>query len=241
MKLMTGSSFKEYVHYGYEVVSLSSKTASAVGQLGADEEQKRMVHMEGRAGVFVNTDVVLDALAKRAEDETRKRNLSADAARVRDISEKIAVGALRYNLTKVDTNKIIVFDLDDALDLEGETGPYIQYARVRATGILEKAMIQSEEPVDASLLTAAEEIDLIKELSKFPSTVEASAHSLTPQRICRYAHRLAMLFNDFYEKHRVIGADRKELMIARLRLVECVKTVLENSLGLLGIPVPDAM
>ena len=232
---------KEYVHYGYEVVSLSPKTASAIGLSNLLVDTKKLVHMQGRSGVFVNTDKVLGSLKEKAMRETAKRNTDANETLLQTIAEKIAVGALRYNLTKVDNDKIIVFDLDEALNLEGDTGPYIQYARVRAARIVQKSGNIDISNANASLLVMPEEFALLKQLARFPSIVQTAAKSSVPQKICKYSYALATLFNDFYEKHRVVGADTVELMKARLCLVECVKTVLDISMTLLGIPVVDQM
>ncbi len=201
-----------------------------------------MLHMEGRRGLFVNADTVLDGLAKKALEETRKRNPEAEESWLIETAQKIATAAFRYNLTKVDNDKIIVFDLDEAIDLEGETGPYVQYAHVRACRILEKAAATAQDlEVDPSLLTQSEEITLIKELSKFPYIVKTASESLSPQRVTRYSYSLATVFNAFYEKCRVIGAEPRSLEQTRLRLVDCTKTVLKNCLTLLGIDTPDGM
>ena len=244
MRLIAGeTSPKRYIHYAYEVVSLSPKTAKDLGvTVSEDEERRKMLHMEGRRGLFVNADTVLDGLAKKALEETRKRNPQAEESWLIETAQKIATAAFRYDLTKVDNDKIIVFDLDEAIDLEGETGPYVQYAHVRACRILEKAAATAQDlAVDPSLLTQSEEITLIKELSKFPYIVKTASESLSPQRVTRYSYSLATVFNAFYEKCRVIGAEPRSLEQTRLRLVDCTKTVLKNCLALLGIDTPDGM
>jgi arginyl-tRNA synthetase len=243
MRLMAGeSSPKKYVHYAYEVVSLAPKTARDLGMTISPEEQKRkMLHMEGRKGLFVNVDTVLDALSRKSLEETRKRNPDANESWLKATAEKIAIAALRYDLTKVDSDKIIVFDMEESIDLEGETGPYVQYARVRAHRILEKAGGTPSSEVDASVLTQPEETILVKELSKFPYVVRLASETLSPQRITKYAYNLATVFNSFYEKCRVIGAQPKVLEQTRLRLVDCTRTALENSLAMLGIETPDRM
>ena len=244
LRLVAGeATLKKYIHYAYEVVSLSPKTARDLGAtVSEDEEQRKMLHMEGRRGLFVNADRVLESLMEKALAETLKRNPGADESWLRETAWKIAAAALRYNLTKVDNDKIIVFDLDEALDLEGETGPYIQYAHVRACRILEKAGIATPvRAAEPSLLTQPEEITLIKELSKFPYIVRIASESLAPQQIARYSYNLATVFNAFYERCRVIGAEPRSLEEARIRLVHCSRIVLKNSLALLGIDTPDRM
>ena len=244
LRLVAGeASPKRYIHYAYEVVSLSRKTARDLGvAVSEDQKQRKMLHMEGRRGLFVNADRVLDRLTNRALEETQKRNPDAEEKWLKETARKIATAAFRYDLTKVDNDKIIVFDLDEAIDLEGETGPYVQYAHVRICRILEKAgtAVQNSK-ADPSLLTQPEEISLIKALSKFPYVVRIASESLSPQRVARYSYDLATVFNVFYEKCRVIGTKPESLEQARLKLVDCTRIALKNSLMLLGIDTPDRM
>jgi len=244
MRLIAGSaSPKKYVHYAYEVVSLAPKTAKDLGiPVSESEEKRKMLHMEGRRGIFVNVDTVMDALSKKAFAETRKRNPDADKEWVRSTAEKIAAAALRYDLTRVDCDKIIVFDMDKAIDLEGETGPYVQYAHVRACRILEKAATPATNSgVESTELIQPEEIVLTKELARFPYIVRLASETMSPQRIARYSYSLATLFNAFYERCKVIGAEPKLLEQTRLQLVDCTRVVLKNALTLLGIETPDRM
>jgi len=244
LQLIVGeASPKKYIHYAYEVVSLSPKTAKDLEvAVSEDEERRRMLHMEGRRGLFVNADTVLDRLMQKALEETRKRNPTATESWLTETAQKIATAAFRYDLAKVDNDKIIVFDLDEAIDLEGETGPYVQYAHVRACRILEKAEVVARGlAIDPSLSTQPEEVALIKELSKFPYIVRMASEDLAPQRIARYSYNLATIFNAFYEKCRVIGAKPESLERTRLQLVDCSRIVLKNCLALLGIDTPDRM
>jgi arginyl-tRNA synthetase len=244
MRLVAGkSSPKKYVHYAYEVVSLTPKTARDLGIVVSEvEKERRMLHMEGRRGLFVNVDTVMDALSKRAFAETRKRNPDASDDWVRSTAEKIATAAIRYNLTKVGCDKIIVFDMDEAVDLEGETGPYVQYAHVRACRILEKAGVTTlDSTTDSGMLSQHEEIILTKELARFPYVVKLASQGMSPQRITKYCYDLATIFNAFYEKCKVIGAEPEALEKTRLQLVDCTRVVLKNALALLGIDTPDRM
>lgn len=95
--------------------------------------------------------------------------------------------------------------------------------------------------IDSGTLTQPEETILVKELAKFPNTVKLASEKLLPQGIAKYSYNLATVFNSFYEKCRVIGAQPKELEQTRLRLVDCTRIVLRNSLSLLGIETPDRM
>ncbi len=234
MSLVAGkSSPKKYVHYAYEVVSLTPKTANDLGMVVSEgEKERKMIHMEGRRGLFVNVDTVMDALSNKAFIETRKRNPDASENWVKSTAEKIATAAIRYNLTKVDCDKIIVFDMDEAVDLEGETGPYVQYAHVRACRILEKAGVTTlDSAIDPAVLSQPEEITLTKELARFPYVVKLASRDMSPQRIAKYCYDLATLFNTFYEKCKVIGAEPESLQKARLQLVDCTRVVLKNALA----------
>ncbi len=234
---LSGQSAQErYVHLGYEVVFLSGRTAET---LGVESEEKRRVSMSGRKGVYVNADDVLDALHAKAYEETRKRNPGESEEWLRETAEKVTVAAIRFDLLKQDLDKTLVFDLEKALDLEGETGPYLQYAYARASRILEKA---GEAPrvtfEGASKLIDSSEVSLIKEISKFDLYVEEAAKNLSPKVIARYLYRLTSLFNAFYEKMPVIKERDEAVRHARLTVVKDFQIVVQNGLTLLGIEAP---
>jgi len=233
LKLISGKKI-DYTHYDYELVSLSAKTAQ---QLGIEAKEK-FVHMAGRKGWFINTDTVLDALFKKALEETKKRNLDASESWLKEIAEKIAVGALRYELEKVSPEKIIIFDLDEALKLEGNAAPYLQYTYTRTSSILRKAEIVKD--FDAKQLKDPKEINVLKLLAKFPDIIEKSVKDLRPHYIASYLYELSDVFNQFYQFLPVLKSE-EELRNARLKLVESVRTVLGNGLYLLGIPVMEKM
>ncbi|MCL4436568.1 MAG: arginine--tRNA ligase [Thaumarchaeota archaeon] len=226
-----------YVHLYYEIVSLSGKTVEELG-LGAND--KRTISMSGRRGIYINADDVLDAVHRKAYEETKKRNPDEDDAWLHKTAEKIAVAAIRYELLKQDLGKTIVFDLERALDLEGETGPYLQYAYARATRIIEKAGNTSTvDSVDLSKLTDTSEVALIKEISKFDLIIEESVKNLAPKVIAHYLYNTVSLFNTFYEKMPVLKERDESVKGARLTLVKAFQTVVKNGLSLLGIESPD--
>jgi arginyl-tRNA synthetase len=227
---------KNYIHYAYELVSLSSKTAQQLGI--AVEKDKEFIHMSGRMGWFINTDVVLDALFKKTLEETKKRNPNMKEKDLKEIAEKIATSALRYELVKISPEKIIIFDLDEALELEGNTGPYLQYAHTRCRGILEKA--GKWKPNFKIEKMTEEEKQLVKTLARFTEVVEQAAKDLRPHYICNYAYELATALDKFYEFCPVLKANEK-LKNFRLALVDATRIVLENSFNLLGIEAPEKM
>ena len=238
-KLM--SSFKSqegaYVHLGYESVTLSAETANT---LNVDTGGKQ-VQMSGRKGIYVNADYILDILRVKTYEEAKKRNSELDEAKLAEIAEQVAVGALRYAMIKQDLDKIITFDMTESLSLEGDTGPYIQYAHARATRILEKAEMKPRFEVSFVNLTTEHEINLIKIIGKFDIQVEDAAKNLSPKIIARYCYDLAVSFNGFYEHVKVLTAENKDLINARLCLVYSFKETLAKALDIIGIASPDRM
>lgn len=238
LSLLGGEKFeRNYVHLGYEVVSLSKDTADELGMM---IEGKDFVHMSGRKGVYVNADDVLEALHKKAYEETKKRNLKEDEEWLHKIAEKVAVSALRFELIKQDLDRMIVFDLNESLNLEGETGPYVQYAHARASSILQKARTMPRVTLEGtSLLNNAPELELVKLISKFDLYVEDALRNLSPKILARYAYQLATTFNVFYEKSPVLQEKNKEKREARLALVQAFKNVVKTTFHLLGIETPE--
>ncbi len=228
---------KSYMHLGYESVTLSPDTAKT---LNLDTGGKS-VQMSGRKGIYVNADYVLDILGVKTYDEAKKRNPDLDEVTLVKIAEQVAVGALRYAMIKQDLDKIITFDMTESLSLEGDTGPYLQYAYARAVRILEKAGKVPEFDVPFDGLSTPYEINLAKAIGKFDIQVEDSARNLSPKIIARYCYELAVSFNSFYEHVKVLAADSEDLINARLCLVWSFKETLGKALSLLGIDAPERM
>jgi arginyl-tRNA synthetase len=234
-KLHEGSS-RRYLHRSYEVVSLSKKTAAS---LGFDIEGE-FAHMSGRKGLYVNADTMLDKLKEKARSETRKRNLSESDKWVDDVAEAVAVSALRYELLKQDPDKMIIFDMEDALQFQGDTGPYLLYTYARARRILDKTEGKSRiNQSSAEKLVKKQELQLAKKMSTLDMSATTAGEFLSPKEIARFAHELAVLFNEFYESVPVNKEPDPELRDARLALVDASSRVLAESLRLMGIPVKD--
>ncbi|HSD05328.1 MAG TPA: arginine--tRNA ligase [Nitrosopumilaceae archaeon] len=235
------SSFKSqegaYVHLGYESVTLSAETAKT---LNVDTGGKQ-AQMSGRKGIYVNADNVLDILRTKTYEEAKKRNTDLEQETLTDIAEKVAVGALRYAMIKQDLDKIITFDMTESLSLEGDTGPYIQYAHARAARILEKASTKPNFDVSFDNLITEHEVNLIKSIGKFDIQIEDAAKNFSPKIIARYCYDLAVAFNAFYEHVKVLTAENKSLVNARLCLVYCFKETLAKALDVLGIASPQRM
>src|SRR5438309_385584 len=230
-----GSS-KKYHHRSYEVVALSKRTAASLGV----EMKGEFVLMQGRKGIYVNADTILEALKKKAIEETRKRNADDPMDWVERVAEAVAVAALMFELVKQDPDKVIVFDLEDSLRLEGETGPYLLYSYARARRIIEKS---GERPsVDsrgASLLSNPMEKELVKKIAMFDISLLTAGEYLSPKEVARYAYKLSVLFNEFYEALPVIKAEDQLLRGARLALAEAFSRVLNQALLVIGIAAPD--
>jgi arginyl-tRNA synthetase len=228
---------KSYVHLAYESVTLSSDTAK---QLGLDTGGKQ-TQMSGRKGLYVNADSVYNMLKTKTIQETRKRNLEMDDDTVLLIAHQVAVGTLRYEMIKVDLDKIITFDFVKSLSLEGDTAPYIQYTCARSARILEKAGVSPNFDSSFDVLTNEFEAGLIKMIGLFGIQVKDSANNLSPKVIAKYCYNLAVSFNAFYERVKVIDSGDESLTNARLCLVSSFKSTLEKALSLLGIPSPERM
>ncbi len=226
-----------YVHLGYESVTLSSETAKT---LGLDTEGKQ-AQMSGRKGLYVSADSVYEMLKEKTKEETLKRHPEMDVVETAKIAHHVSVGTLRYEMIKQDLDKIITFDLTKSLSLEGDTASYIQYSYARASRILEKSGRVPSIDVDFSLLIAESELNLIKNIGLFDLQVRDAANNFSPKVIARYCHDLAVSFNSFYEKSKVLSLDDASLENSRLCLVNSFKMTLEKALDLLGVKTPDRM
>ena len=226
-----------YSHLGYESVTLSSDTAKTLGL----ETDGKQAQMSGRKGLYVSADSVYDLLKEKIITETTKRRSEINSSEIQTIAHHVSVGTLRYEMIKQDLDKIITFDLTKSLSLEGDTAPYIQYAFARASRILEKSERHPSIDVEYSLFIEKSELDLIKTIGLFGIHVKDAANNFSPKVIARYCHDLAVSFNSFYEKNKVLGIDDEKLEDARLCLVNSFKMTLEKSLDLLGIVAPSRM
>jgi len=200
--------------------------------------------MKSREGTVVDADDLIEELrsAVKMEIETSEKRPSKDLSdkEKHELAHKIATGAINYYLLKVDPKTTMIFDPKVSISLEGDTGPYVQYAYVRANKILERESPKGK--LDAKGLKLPEEISLIKHLARFPAAVEKAAAQYSPHIITTYARELADMFNSFYEKAPILNKPiAKELKTARLYLVDAVRHTLQKSLNLLGIQEVDVM
>ena len=191
--------------------------------------------MASRLGNVILYEDLRDEMIEMALQQIEEKN--PQLKNKKEASRKIAFAAIKFPMLVIENHKFIKFDWDQALDINGRSGPYLQYTSVRANKILEKAKL---EKFDASLLKENAELDILKKLAEFPDVVLKSANSYSPYILANYLFELAQNFNTFYQSTPVLQAEPK-LKKARLALVESVSVVLEKGLDLLGIEVPEEM
>ncbi len=244
-------------HFSYEIVALSPKAARQLAErfgeeyrLTPEDEQKPYVEMSGRKGLGVKADDLVEMLLDRSRAEVASRRerdaASAPSSSAEQDARSIAVGALRYFLLKFGRNKVIAFDFDEAVNFEGDTGPYLQYSLVRAGNIfkkLEERGIPSE--VSAEGLQGKDwEDDLWALLLDAASTSEVAgraAATLEPSTLARHAFSLAQSFNQFYHRHPIAQEPDASLRNRRLAVARIFAREMARLLDLLGIPEPGRM
>jgi arginyl-tRNA synthetase len=195
--------------------------------------------MKSREGTVVDADDIMDETSALAEIEIKKRHKSLSEKEIKRRAELISLGAIKFFMLRTDSARDVVFNPEESLSFEGETGPYVQYTHARSCSILRKAGNISGK-INYSLLNQEEELAVIRLLYDFPEAIEKSAKDYKPHHIANHLITLAQAFNEFYHKCPVIS-ERDEQMKARLLLVDSVRQVLENGLKLLGIKAPDEM
>ena len=240
------------VHFSYEMVALTPRTCLELGIELAEEDKRRpYVEVSGRKGLGVKADDLIDKLIATALQEVEDRHPQAEPEQRQKIAEQIAVGALRYFMLKFTRNSVIAFDFHEALSFEGETGPYVQYAAVRAGNILRKFIDRGEkipnfgEVLQQDALKRHLESEGLWQLlllaSKADSIVERAITSGEPAHVAKYAFQLAQSFNNFYHDQRVIAEENVERRTILLWLTEYIREQLLATLQVLGIEQPEYM
>lgn len=201
--------------------------------------------MSTRAGRGVYLDDLMDEAVSRARDDTRKRRPELDAEEVEAIARSVGLGAVRYNIVRVQPEKSMVFRWEDALDFEGASAPFIQYSHTRACSILRRAEeegfpVEAMDPEElAPHLGHEAELTLVRHIARLPGTVRYCAEERKVHPMATYANGLASAFNAFYRDVPVLQAD--DLRQPRLHLVLATRYALANALGALGVSAPDQM
>jgi arginyl-tRNA synthetase len=237
-----------YTHFSYEMVALTPRCAMDLGYTVSEEDKtKSYIEVSGRKGFGVKADDLIDKLIEAATKEVDARHPELNEAERREIGTQIAVGALRYFMLKFTKASVIAFDFREALAFEGETGPYAQYAVVRANNIFRKAGIEPQSAL-------AYEIDFTKHFSETPEIwdvwlmasktsqiFELCIAQAEPAYAAKHAFQLAQLFNNFYHRHHILTEEdegRKQFLLATAAVV---RRELLRVLEAMGIAVPPVM
>ena len=239
-----------YTHFSYEMVALTPRCAMDLGyEVSAEDQAKSYIEVSGRKGFGVKADDLLDALIAAAKTEVDSRHPELDDTERLQISKQIAIGALRYFMLKFTKQSVIAFDFKEALAFEGETGPYTQYAVVRASNIFRKAEVEPEQAlsadVDYARFFAEDSGTEIWELwllaGKTSSVIEQCIATTEPAYAAKHAFQLAQKFNNFYHRHHILNETdeaRKKFLLATAAVV---RRELIALLAAMGITVPSVM
>jgi arginyl-tRNA synthetase len=245
---------EHYTHFSYEMVALTPRCAAELGyELSEDDKARAYIEVSGRKGFGVKADDLLDALIASAKQEVDSRHGELVEDERRKIAEQIAIGALRYFMLKYTKPSVIAFDFKEALSFEGETGPYAQYAVVRATNIFRKGGWDanafggdgnvSTESLGRCLSGAeANEIwELWLAASKTAYVIDQCIATTEPAYLAKHVFQLAQLFNTFYHRYPILSEEdeaRKKFLLATAGVV---RRELIRALGVMGIEAPPVM
>ncbi len=245
-------------HFSYEMVALSHATARELGYApppDSEDAKRPFVEVSGRKGLGVKADDLLDTMIRKAGGEVAKRNPELSADGTDRTAKQIAIAAVRYFLIKFSRGKVIAFDLDEALSFEGESGPYIQYAVVRANNIFQK--LQQRDGLDEPALlatlpdVAAGELvgdngdnelwSLVLEAARLDEVVDQVIRTLEFSVLAKYAFVLAQAFNAFYHRSPILNEERDDVRRWRAAAVIYLRNQLTQALDLMGVAVPARM
>jgi arginyl-tRNA synthetase len=243
------------IHFSYEVVALTPECAEQLGVEISPEDRKRShIEVSGRKGQGVKADDLLDRLELEAHKEVSQRNPKLKPTETELIAHQIAVGALRYFLLKFTRTAIIGFDFKEALNFDGETGPYIQYAAVRGNNIFNKlresdaafdfGQIQNmlNDPKFAAYLNESNDIwEMVYLALRIDEINNQVIGTLEPATLAKYAFTLAQRFNLFYHHYRIISEEDAGRKVFYVLVVDIVREALRKALDLMGIEVPRRM
>jgi arginyl-tRNA synthetase len=244
-----------YTHFSYEMVALTPRCALELGyDVPAEDRERSYIEVSGRKGFGVKADDLIDKLIAATRAEVDARQTGRDEAERQRIAEQIAIGALRYFMLKYTRNSVIAFDFKDALSFEGETGPYIQYAVVRARNIFRKGDTTPETVLaefakltasDTGAALTGEENEDIWELwlraGRRSTVLDQAIATSEPAYLAKHAFQLAQEFNNFYHKHHILTEEDPARKTFLLATAAVTLRELILALGWLGIESPEAM
>lgn len=219
---------KDLVHFSYGMVELPNGK------------------MKSREGTVVDADDLMEEMVADALEASKERVKQTEMsdAEAREVARKVGLGALKYFILKVDARKNMLFNPDESIDFNGNTGPFIQYTYARIASILRKAKEQGidiPEQLPTSISISTKETELIQKLNQFGVAVRQSGTDYNPSGICNYCYELTKEFNQFYHDFTILGEQDEALKLFRLSLAKAVAKVVNLGMGLLGIEMPERM
>jgi len=249
------------VHLGYEMVALSPAACAELGiELSGEDAARPYIEMSGRKGLGVKADDLISRLESDALREVEARHPELSIDEQKNTAHQIAVGALRYFLLKFTRNSVIAFDFKEALSFEGETGPYCQYAAVRANSIFRKLdkelvagatlSIQDATTTEGAGENISEVLSgeagteiwsLVMLAEQMDQVIAQAAASAEPANVAKYTFALARAFNLFYHRHRIISEEDETKRAVLIAVAEITRRRLTAALATLGIDVPERM
>jgi arginyl-tRNA synthetase len=245
------------IHFSYEMVALSPRSLSEIKvEISEEDKERAFLEVSGRKGVGIKADDLLDRLEEKAFDEVKKRNPDLPLLSKQQIARQIACGAVRYFMLKYARNSLLIFDFDEALNFEGETGPYLQYAAVRLRSIFRKFREKTGMAydlvcrpellgkIDLDRLSPEEARDfweLVVYASGLDEEVLRSIVTLEFGGLAKFTFNLCQKFNSYYHHYPVLAEKDDQLRNLRLLTIYFVHEVLCQALDLMGIQVPEKM
>ena len=243
---------EHYTHLNYAFVGLTARTAVDLGYVLSEEDTaKNFIEVSGRKGFGVKADDLIDRMIAAAKTEVDARHPELSEPERAEIADAIGVGALRFFLLRFTRNTVIAFDYQDALAFDGETGPYVQYAVVRAANIFRKAGVEEDAALaavaslDLAGMLQGEEGTSVWEVwltaSRLSLVLEQAIAAAEPAMLARYAFALAQQFNNFYHRHHILTETDEARKMLLLATAAVARRELVRVLVWLGIKVPSAM
>ena len=216
---------KELVHFSYGMVELPNGK------------------MKSREGTVVDADDLMQLMvedALKTSMELGKFDDMSEEERA-EIARIVGMGALKYFILKVDARKNMLFNPEESIDFNGNTGPFIQYTYARIRSILRKAEAEGIKPAVSPVSLSEKEIELVQKMNEFGAAVEQAGKDYSPSGIANYCYELTKVFNQFYHDYSILNESDEQKKLVRLVLAKNVAKIIKNGMGLLGIEVPERM
>ena len=199
--------------------------------------------MKSREGTVVDADDLLDSLHKDALEAIKEKGRDCEVSNADEVAEKVALAAIHYYLLQGTPSKDMLFNPEESLSFNGNTGPYLQYTGARISSILRKYKEMEDDcvPFEGNLLQGDDEKELLKLIDIFPEIVEKAAMNYDPSVVAGFLYDTAKTFSHYYHDNRILNAETKELVKARTMLCYMISVVMKNGFALIGVPFLEAM